>query len=323
MNSIKDNPFPYSDDNKRYHTYNYYLRHRFGKKVFKVPLNVDLGCPNRDGTKGIGGCAFCSAKLSGDFAGDPRDDIRTQFEEISAKMRTKWEDGLCIPYFQAGSNTYADIETLKAMYETALTLPNCAGLSIATRADCIDREKAKLLGEIAKRTYLTVELGLQTVHDETALRMNRCHTYADFLEGYRLLREKNVNVCVHLINGLPGETHEMMLETARTISELDIHAVKIHLLHILRGTKLGGLYEKGELTPMTQEDYVKVVCDQLEVLPPQFIIERVTGDGARSELLAPLWSLKKFSVMNDIDKELGRRNTCQSYKLTNKSLQRS
>ena len=323
MNSIKDNPFPYSDDNKRYHTYNYYLRHRFGKKVFKVPLNVDLGCPNRDGTKGLGGCAFCSAKLSGDFAGDPRDDIRTQFEEISAKMRTKWAEGLCIPYFQAGSNTYADIETLRAMYEEALTLPNCAGLSIATRADCIDREKAKLLGELAKRTYLTVELGLQTVHDETALKMNRCHTYADFLEGYRLLRENDVNVCVHLINGLPNETHEMMLETARTISKLDLHAVKIHLLHILRGTKLGELYESGEITPMTQEDYVRTVCDQLEVLPAEFIIERVTGDGAKEDLLAPLWSLHKFSVMNDIDKELGRRNTYQSYKQTNNSLPRS
>ena len=318
MNSVKDNPFPYSDDNKRYHTYNYYLRHRFGKKVFKVPLNVDLGCPNRDGTKGFGGCAFCSAKLSGDFAGDPRDDIRTQFEEISAKMRTKWADGLCIPYFQAGSNTYADIETLKAMYETALTLPNCAGLSIATRADCIDCERAKLLGEIAKRTYLTVELGLQTVHDETALKMNRCHTYADFLEGFGLLREQGVNVCVHLINGLPGETHDMMTETARRISELDIHAVKIHLLHILKGTKLGELYEKGEVMPMTREDYVRTVCDQLELLPSGFIIERVTGDGAKEDLLAPLWSLHKFSVMNDIDKELGRRNTYQSYKQTNK-----
>ena len=311
MNTIKDNPFPLSDDNKRYHTYNYYLRHRFGKKVFKVPLNVDLGCPNRDGTKGTGGCAFCSAKMSGDFAGDPGDDIRTQFEDISEKMRTKWAEGLCIPYFQAGSNTYADIGTLREMYETALTLDNCVGLSVATRADCIDRQKAELLGEIAKRTYLTVELGLQTVHDVTALRMNRCHTFADFLEGYELLREQGVNVCVHIINGLPGEDRDMMLETARQISLLDIHAVKIHLLHILKKTRLGELYEQGEITPMSMWDYVETVCDQLELFPKEFIIERVTGDGARAELLAPLWSLKKFSVMNEIDKELGRRNTYQ------------
>ncbi len=303
--------FEFSDDNKRYHTYNYYLRHRFGKKVFKVPLNVDLGCPNRDGTKGVGGCAFCSARRSGDFAGDPRDDIRTQFEEMSAVMRTKWADALCIPYFQAGSNTYADTGTLKSMYETALSLENCVGLSIATRADCIDREKARLLGDIAERTYLTVELGLQSVHDETALKMNRCHSYADFLAGYELLREYGVNVCVHIINGLPGESREMMLETAGAIAKLDLHAVKVHLLHILRGTQLGDLYEQGRIEPMTQENYVNIVCDQLERLPAHFIIERLTGDGARADLLAPLWSLRKRNVLNSIDKELAKRNTYQ------------
>lgn len=308
---VSTDRFEFSDDNKRYHTYNYYLRHRFGKKVFKVPLNVDLGCPNRDGTKGVGGCAFCSAKKSGEFAGDPKDDIKTQFDEMSAIMRAKWPDALCIPYFQAGSNTYADTDTLKQMYEAALALDNCVGLSVATRADCIDREKAELLGDMAKRTYLTVELGLQSVHDETALRMNRCHTYADFLAGYELLRQNGVNVCVHIINGLPYESHEMMLETAERIAELDLHAVKIHLLHILRGTKLGELYERGEITPMTQEDYINTVCDQLERLPAHFIIERVTGDGARADLLAPLWSLRKRSVLNGIDKELKRRNTWQ------------
>ncbi len=311
MNTVKDNPFRFSDDNKRYHTYNYYLRHRFGKKVFKVALNVDLGCPNRDGTKGTGGCAFCSAKRSGDFAGNPGDDILTQFEQISKAMRTKWAEGVCIPYFQAGSNTYADVDTLRRMYETALGLENCVGLSVATRADCIDEEKADLLAEIAQKTYLTVELGLQTVHDETALRMNRCHTYEDFLKGYELLRQRDVNVCVHIINGLPGEDHEMMLETARTIAGLELHAVKIHLLHILKNTQLGKQYEKGDIGVMSMEDYVSTVCDQLEVLPESFIIERVTGDGARSELLAPLWSLKKLCVMNEIDKELGRRNTYQ------------
>ena len=253
-------------------------------------------------------------RLSGDFAGDPRDDIRTQFAEVEKMMRGKWAEGACIPYFQAGSNTYADTAVLRDMYETALSLEGCVGLAIATRADCIDREKAKLLGDIAKRTYLTVELGLQTVHDRTALEMNRCHTYADFVHGCELLREQGVNVCVHIINGLPGEDHDMMLETARRLSRLDIHAVKIHLLHILKNTKLGELYEKGRIEPMTQEDYVNTVCDQIELFSPGVIIGRVTGDGARSELLAPLWSLKKFSVMNDIDKELGRRNSYQGIK---------
>ena len=314
MNTIADNPFEYSQDNKRYHTYSYYLKKRFGQKVMKISLNVDLGCPNRDGTKGTGGCKFCSAHLSGEFAGDPCDDIRTQFETVRERMNEKWSKGLYIPYFQAGSNTYAPVERLSEMYETALELENCVGLSIATRADCIDDKKAALLGKIAKRTYLTVELGLQTVHDETALAMNRCHTFADFLKGYELLRKNGVNVCVHIINGLPHETHEMMLETARELSKLDLHSIKIHLLHVLKGTELAKMYERGEFETMTMSEYVNTVCDQIELLPKELVIQRVTGDGARSELIAPLWSLKKFCVMNEIDKELGRRNSYQGIK---------
>ncbi|MBR7008318.1 MAG: TIGR01212 family radical SAM protein [Ruminococcus sp.] len=314
MNTIADNPFEYSSDNKRYQTYSYYLKKRFGKKVMKIPLNVDLGCPNRDGTKGCGGCKFCSAQKSGEFAGDPQDDILTQFAKVREKMAQKWSQGLYIPYFQAGSNTYAPVERLREMYETALSVENCAGLSIATRADCIDEQKAELLGEIAKRTYLTVELGLQTVHDETALAMNRCHTFEDFLSGYGLLRKNGVNVCVHIINGLPGETHEMMLETARQLSRLELHSIKIHLLHVLKGTELAQMYERGEFEVMGLEEYVETVCDQIELLPKELIIQRVTGDGAKDELVAPLWSLKKFCVMNEIDKELGRRNSYQGIK---------
>ena len=229
-------------------------------------------------------------------------------------MNEKWSKGLYIPYFQAGSNTYAPVERLSEMYETALELENCVGLSVATRADCIDEEKAELLGEIAKRTYLTVELGLQTVHDKTALAMNRCHTFGDFLKGYELLRKNGVNVCVHIINGLPHETHEMMLETARELSRLDLHSIKIHLLHVLKGTELAKMYERGEFETMTMSEYVNTVCDQIELLPKELVIQRVTGDGARSELIAPLWSLKKFCVMNEIDKELGRRNSYQGIK---------
>jgi radical SAM protein (TIGR01212 family) len=314
MNTIADNPFEYSQDNKRYHTYSYYLKKRFGQKVMKISLNVDLGCPNRDGTKGTGGCKFCSAHLSGEFAGDPCDDIRTQFETVRERMNEKWSKGLYIPYFQAGSNTYAPVERLSEMYETALELENCVGLSVATRAYCIDDKKAALLGKIAKRTYLTVELGLQTVHDKTALAMNRCHTFGDFLKGYELLRKNGVNVCVHIINGLPHETHEMMIETARELSKLDLHSIKIHLLHVLKGTELAKMYERGEFETMTMSEYVNTVCDQIELLPKELVIQRVTGDGARSELIAPLWSLKKFCVMNEIDKELGRRNSYQGIK---------
>ena len=311
MNTIADNPFEFSDDNKRYHTYNYYLRKRFGKKVFKVPLNVDLGCPNRDGTKGVGGCIYCSAHLSGDFAGDPSDDIKTQYNQVRARMNRKWSEGYCIPYFQAGTNTYADVETLRKMYSTALELDNAAGLSIATRADCIDEQKADLIAEFAQKTYLTVELGLQTIHDSTAKLINRCHTFEDFMKGYTLLHERNINVCVHIINGLPGETHEMMTDTARTISHLDLHSVKIHLLHVIKGTRLAQMYLSGEYIPMKMEEYVSTVCDQLELFPKNFKIARVTGDGKKEDLLAPLWSLKKFCVMNEIDKEMGRRNSYQ------------
>jgi radical SAM protein (TIGR01212 family) len=171
-----------------------------------------------------------------------------------------------------------------------------------------------LLGEIAKQTFLTVELGLQTVHDSTALAMNRCHTFADFLRGYELLRDNGVNVCVHIIDGLPGETHEMMLETAKKLAELELHSIKIHLLHILKGTQLAKMYEHGEFETLTMQEYVSIVCDQLEVLPKELVIQRVTGDGAKDELIAPLWSLKKFCVMNEIDKELGRRNSYQGIK---------
>lgn len=309
------NRFEFSDDNKRYHTYNYYLKHRFGQKVFKVPLNVDLGCPNRDGTKGVGGCIFCSAKMSGDFAGNPWDDIETQFNQIRAKMHNKWQEGLYIPYFQAGSNTYSDVETLKRMYETALSFENVVGLSIATRADCITEEIADLLQDISKRTYLTVELGLQSVHDETARLCNRCHSYEDFLKGFEMLKSRGINVCVHIINGLPFESREMMIETAETVGRLGIHSIKIHLLHILKGTRLGEMYENGEFEALEMEDYVDIVCEQLERLPEDVIIQRVTGDGAKDDLIAPLWSLKKFCVMNEIDKKMARENLCQGDKL--------
>ncbi len=307
--------FEYSDDNKRYHSYNHYLKKRFGKKVYKVPLNIDLGCPNRDGTKGIGGCAFCSARMSGNFAGDPRRSIEEQYSQVRTIMEKKWADALCIPYFQAGSNTYADIGVLREMFSAALELDNAVGLSIATRADCIDREKAEMLGILAKRTYLTVELGLQTIFDSTAIAMNRCHTYNDLLEAYELLRAEDVNVCIHLINGLPGETPDMMRKSAYTIGQLDIHAVKLHLLHVLKGTALADMYERGDLRTLERDEYIGIICDQLELIPPKVIIERLTGDGDRSELIAPLWSRDKRRVLNGIDMEMARRNAYQGDKI--------
>ena len=301
------NPFPYSDSNKRYYTMDYFLRRRFGGKVCKVPLDGGFTCPNRDGTKGVGGCSFCSARGSGDFAAEGS--ITEQIRIGSEMMRRKWQDARIIPYFQAFSNTYAPLSVLKERFEEALSYPDITGLCIATRADCITDEIADYLREISSRTFLMVELGLQTANDGVAERLNRGHGFADFLRGYEKL--KGLFVCVHIINGLPTEGREDMLYTAKRAAELRPAAVKIHLLHVLRGTALETEYAAGGFEAMTIEDYVSTVCDQLEILPPETVIERITGDGAEDSLIAPLWSKKKLVVQNEIDKELVRRNSYQ------------
>lgn len=305
------NPFPYSDDNKRYHTWNYHLKHQFGQKVCKIPLNAGFTCPNLDGKKGVGGCTYCSSTGSGDFAGNPALPLRQQFDEVRAAMDRKWPGSLSIPYFQAHTNTYAPLPILKQCFEEALGFERVVGLSIATRADCISVKTADYLAELSKRTYLVVELGLQSTFDETGKRINRCHSYADFLRGYERLTSRGILTCIHLINGLPGETHEMMVENAKRVGALQPHAVKLHLLHVLKNTAMADELARGEFSLMTLEDYVSVICDQLEVLPASVILERVTGDGKSDDLIGPLWSLKKFVVMNEIDKELVRRGSMQ------------
>lgn len=310
-------PFKYSDTNKRYRTQSSYLKQRFGCKVMKISLNCGFTCPNIDGTKGVGGCTYCSAG-SGEFAGDCALSVTEQFEQVRAKMNMKWHEGLYIPYFQANTNTYGPLEKIRAMVEEALTLENVCGIAISTRPDCIADDVLDYLADVSRRTYLTVELGLQTVHDKTAERINRCHTYSDFLECYKRLRDRDINVCVHLINGLPGENREMMLESAYEMSKLELHSIKLHLLHIIRGTAMAEEYLRGEFAALTLEEYVDIICGQLELLPPELIIQRVTGDGARDTLIAPLWSLKKFVVMNEIDKKLARDDTMQGSKYCGK-----
>ncbi len=314
MTQRDTNPFPFSDSNKRYYTQDYYLRSRFGKKVIKLALNVGFSCPNRDGTKGVGGCTYCSNELSGDFAGNPHESVLAQIEAQKSMMSSKWKDGYYIPYFQAGTNTYAPLEVLKPLFETAITPHNTVGLAIATRPDCLPLETIDYLQELSQRTYLTVELGLQTIHDQTGEYINRGHTFQEFLTTYELLKSKGINVCVHIINGLPFETHSMMLETMKTLAELHPHSVKVHMLHILKGTKMAQQYLDGEFSLLTLEEYTQLVCDQLEVLPQDVIVQRLTGDGAKDSLIAPLWTLKKFVVMNEIDKELVRRGSFQGFK---------
>ncbi|KEF37591.1 radical SAM protein, TIGR01212 family [Schinkia azotoformans MEV2011] len=305
------NSFPYTTDQKRYHTWNYHLRETFGHKVFKVALDGGFDCPNRDGKVAYGGCTFCSAAGSGDFAGNRTDHLVKQFNDIRTKMHKKWKDGKYLGYFQAFSNTYAPVEELREKYEIILQQPDVIGLSIATRPDCLPDDVVEYLAELNERTYLWVELGLQTVHESTANLINRAHDYDCYKEGVAKLRKHGIRVCSHIIDGLPQETPEMMLETAKEVAKLDIQGIKIHLLHLLKGTPMVKQYEKGLLQFLSFEDYVNLVCDQLEILPPEIVIHRITGDGPPDLMIGPMWSLRKWEVLNAIDDELKRRDSWQ------------
>ena len=307
------NPFPNSDSNKRYYTYDYWLKTTFGGKCAKIPLDGGFTCPNIDGTCGIGGCIYCSGRGSGDFAESPVLPIAEQYRIVREKLSHKWTTERCIPYFQAHTNTYAPTEVLREKFEEALALPGVVGLNIATRADCLESSTVEYLAELSERTTLCVELGLQSSNDTTAEVINRGHDFTAFLDGYSRLRaaSKKIQIFVHIIFGLPGESREEMLKTVVDVAALKPDQVKIHLLHVLRGTPLADMYERGEYEPLEREEYGSLVADAIERLPEECVVARVTGDGMAQDLLAPLWSIKKVSVINDIDKELFRRNTCQ------------
>ena len=308
-----ENPYKNTDSNKRYYTYDYYLRRRFGAKVAKIPLDIGLTCPNIDGRCGVGGCIYCSGRGSGDFAESPLLPIEEQYRLTREKLSSKWSTERCIAYFQAHTNTYAPLEFLKDSFERALLLDGVVGINIATRADCLERDVCEYLADLAERTVLTVELGLQSSSDETAEIINRGHTYADFLDGYRRLREASdkIEICVHIIFGLPGESREDMLKTVRDVAALEPDQVKIHLLHVLKNTEMARIYERGEYTPLENDEYVALVADAIELLPPDTVVARLTGDGMADDLLAPDWSRKKVAVINDIDKLLYSRSSWQ------------
>ena len=313
MTQAATNPFPYSDSNKRYYTYDYYLRQTFGGKCAKIPLDAGFTCPNIDGRCGHGGCIYCSGRGSGDFAQLPTMSIEEQYRVTRDALGHKWSVERCIPYFQAHTNTYADVAVLRDLYQRALALPGAVGMNVATRADCLPDEVLTLLDELSRQTVLTVELGLQTVHNDTAALINRGHTWEDFVEGYHRLQRiaPQVQICVHLIFGLPGEDEERMMKTVRAVSALQPHQIKFHLLHVLRGTRMAQMYLDGQYSPMEKEDYVRTVVRALEYLPPQTVVGRLTGDGMGEALLAPEWSRRKVSVINDIDKLMFAQNTWQ------------
>lgn len=306
--------FIYTEDpNKRYHSWNYALRQVFGDKIFKLPIDGGFDCPNRDGTVAHGGCTFCSVSGSGDMIVAPEDPIPVQFHKEIDRMHRKWPDvEQYIVYFQNFTNTHAPLSVIKERFEQVVNLPGVVGLSIGTRPDCLPDDVVDYLAELNQRLYLWVELGLQTTFESTSKTINRAHDYQTYVDGVAKLRKHNIRVCTHLINGLPGETKEMMEENMRrTILDSDIQGIKIHLLHLMKNTRMLRDYHEGRLQLLSQTDYTEIVCNQLEMIPQEVIIHRLTGDAPRDTIVGPMWSLKKWEVLNAIDQELLRRDSYQ------------
>jgi len=301
-------------DKKRYHNLNYYLRQKYGHKVFKISLDAGFTCPNRDGTLSTQGCLFCSARGSGDFAGDRKKGLKEQFDQVKQMMHKKWAQGKYIAYFQAFTNTYAPVEELRKIYSFALQQADVVGLAIATRPDCLPDKVLDLLADFNQQTNLWIELGLQTIHPQTARLVNLQYDYNTFQAALFELQKRNIETCAHIILGLPGESYDDMLETGKKIASLPLQGLKIHLLHLMKGTPLLKLYQEKPFKIISEAQYTKLVVDILEILPPEMVIHRLTGDSPRDLLIEPRWSLNKWEVLNRIDKELVTRNTWQGKK---------
>lgn len=302
--------FPYSDSNKRYHTLDYYYKHKYGCKVFKISLNAGFSCPHLSS----GGCIYCSKTGSGEYAGNKEEDLLIQFEKGKKMMHQKWKEGKYIGYFQARTNTYAPLAVLKEKYEVIAKQPNVIGLNIATRPDSISKECLDYLEELNTRTDVTIELGLQSIHPETAKFINRGHDLQCFENMVQKLREKQLPVVIHIINGLPYETKDMMIETVKYLNTLDIQGIKIHMLSVLEDTPLADIYKKDPFKLLTQEEYIEIVCEQLQYLRPEIVIHRLTGDPCVEDLIAPHWLIKKVNVLNNIDKYMAKNDLYQGQK---------
>ena len=313
-----ENNFKYSNDNKRYHTLTYYYKKKFNAKVCKVSLNANFTCPNIDGKVGFGGCIYCSKLGSGDYAGNPNESLIEQFEKGKEVMQRKWPNAKFIAYFQANTNTYAPIERLKECFEPFIEKDDCIGLSIATRSDSITDECLDYLEDISKRTYLIIELGLQTIHEKTSKLINRCSTLDNFDKMVKKLKQRNINVVAHIINGLPYETEEMMIETVKHLNNLNIDGIKIHMLGILKDTPLEKYYQNNKFHIITKEEYVNIVVKQLEYLSEEIVIHRLTEDPNPNDIIEPTWLTKKFTILNEIDKIMSTKNLYQGDKVKEK-----
>ncbi|MGY3780795.1 TIGR01212 family radical SAM protein [Streptococcus gallolyticus] len=307
---------------KRYNTLNDYYRQIFGEKIFKVPIDAGFDCPNRDGTVAHGGCTFCTVSGSGDAIVAPDAPIRDQFYKEIDFMHRKWPDvKKYLVYFQNFTNTHDTVDVIRERYEQAINESGVVGINIGTRPDCLPDETIAYIAELSDRMHVTVELGLQTTYDETSKIINRAHTYDLYVETVKRLRQlaPKVEIVSHLINGLPGETHDMMIENVRRcVTDNEIDGIKLHLLHLMTSTKMQRDYHEGRLKLLGMEEYVNIICDQLEIIPKNIIIHRITGDAPRDMLIGPIWSLKKWEVLNAIDQEMERRGSYQGCKLENK-----
>lgn len=300
--------FEFSDDNKRYHTLNFYNKHKYGAKVYKAAINAGLTCPNIDGKLGVGGCIYCESGSSYFTKGDlfVREQILKEFERINKNRK----NNKFIIYYQSNTNTYTSIEKLKEMLDIALEF-DIVGVTLSTRTDCLDDEKTELLKEYNKKTEICVEFGLQSIHNETLKFINRCQTFESFLNEYNRFKTSGIRNCIHIINGLPYETEEMMIETAKKVGVLSPNGIKIHALHIAKGTKLNNIYYQKPFSLLSKEEYIRIVSKQLEYLPKTTVIERITGDGDKKKLVAPMWTADKISVLGGIDKYQAENNTYQ------------
>ena len=307
--------FKYTLDNKRYHTLNYHLKNKYNQKIVKISLNGGFTCPNIDGTKGYGGCIYCSKTGSGEFGGNKNKTIKEQFNEVKKQIDKKWPNSKYIAYFQARTNTYAPLEVLKEKYEEALSIQNVIGLAISTRPDAIKDDVLDYLEQLNKQTNLTIELGLQTIHEKTSKLINRCHTLEEFETMVKKLQERNIEVVVHIIDGLPYETKEMMIETVKYLNNLKIDGIKIHMLNIIKDTPLEKLYKQEKFHILTKEEYIDIVTTQLQYLNPEIVVHRITSDPDPKELITPTWLIKKCNLLNDIDKYMKNNNIYQGQKI--------
>ncbi|MBN2644971.1 MAG: TIGR01212 family radical SAM protein [Desulfuromonadaceae bacterium] len=296
---------------KAYRVYSDFLKQQFGGRVHKISVDAGFGCPNREGGRQASGCLFCDPNGSGATGIARGLPIRDQIGQAKAIMRRKYRAQAFIAYFQPFSNTYAPLERLRACYDEALAVEDVVGLAVGTRPDCVPFEVLDLLQDYHQRTDFWLELGLQSCHDRTLNFLRRGHDYASFLQAAEGAQQRGLKLCAHVILGLPGESLEEMLQTADEMARLRVDGIKIHLLHILSGTPLGRLYQQGHIQVLEQAEYVQLAADFLERLHPQTLIHRLTGDGPRDSLLAPLWSLNKWEVLNAIDDEMARRGSTQ------------